>query len=61
MFRNQSTMNKIDANLEIFINRRDMFGSAYYEIMNKKPMELKKRLHIKYLGEEGLDAGGLLK
>ena len=48
-------------NLEIFINRKTLFYDAYYQFMNKSPQELKRRLYIKYIGEEGVDAGGLLR
>ncbi|ORX67732.1 HECT-domain-containing protein [Anaeromyces robustus] len=43
------------------INRNNIFDDAYSFIMNKTPSELKKRLKIKYIGESGLDAGGLLR
>jgi len=47
--------------LEIFINRKSLFSNAYDQIMNKNPYELKKTLCIKYIGEIGIDAGGLLR
>ena len=54
-------MNLYDSNLELYINRKNLFYDAYDIIMSKDPYELKKRLCIRYMGEEGLDAGGLLR
>jgi len=54
-------MNFIDANIIIKINRNNLFNDAFDGIINQSPEELKKRLRIKYIGEEGLDAGGLLR
>jgi len=61
MFRNQYSLNPYNLNLNIYINRKSLFYDAYYQIMRKSPLELKSRLRIKYKGEEGLDAGGLLR
>jgi len=61
MFRNRNKIHIYKINLDIFINRKTLFFDAYDQIMNKSPEELKKRLYIKYKGEEGVDAGGLLK
>jgi len=49
------------SNINIEINRNDLFNDAFYSIMNKSSQELKKKLTIKYIGEEGTDAGGLLR
>jgi len=43
------------------INRADLFFNAYNQIMGKTSTELKKKIRIKYIGEEGIDAGGLLR
>ena len=37
------------------------FTLLFYKKLLNKPLELKSRLRIKYKGEEGLDAGGLLR
>jgi len=47
--------------LEIELERNDIFRDAFYIIMTKSPQELKKRPIIRYKGEEGVDAGGLLR
>ena len=52
-------LNKID--LKIFINRKTLFFDAYDQIMYKSSQELKQKLNIKYIGEKGVDASGLLK
>jgi len=54
-------MKVINADTNFEIKRDELFNNAYYQIMNKSPEELKKRLRIKYIGEEGKDAGGLLR
>jgi len=54
-------MSIYNGNLEFIIDRKSLFYDAYDQIMNKSPYELKKRLSIKYIKEEGIDAGGLLR
>jgi len=54
-------MRVIDANTPLTINRNNLYYDAYSNIMKKSPYDLKKRLHIHYLGEKGIDAGGLLR
>jgi len=54
-------MNIYKEYLDLYINRRCLFYDAHDQIMNKNPIELKKSLRIKYKGEEGVDAGGLLR
>ncbi|ORX86582.1 HECT-domain-containing protein [Anaeromyces robustus] len=46
---------------EILIHRKNLFNDAYDSIMNRSPNQLKNRLRIKYIGEEGIDTGGLLR
>eukprot|EP00833_Pecoramyces_ruminatium_P015380 jgi/Orpsp1_1/1189412/evm.model.d7180000071860.1 len=45
---------------EINIRRNFIFQDAYDAIMKKTVYELKKNFKIKYTGEEGVDAGGLI-
>jgi len=60
-FRSQYTMCVYDADLEISIDRKNLFYDAYENIMNENSRYLKKRLNIKYKKEEGIDIGGLLR
>jgi len=50
-----------DSNEYNKIHRNNIFQDVYYAIMNRTPQDLKKRLKIKYEGEEVLNAEGLLK
>jgi len=59
--RNHHEMHIFKANLEITIDRKNLFYDTYYQIMNKNPFELKKRLIITFKEEEGIDFGGLLR
>jgi len=59
--RSLNKMNILDSTTVISINRSNLFGDAYNAIMSKSPQDLKKRLKIRYIGEEGIDAGGLLR
>jgi len=45
----------------IEVHRNNLFNDAFISIMGKSPQELKKRLIITYIGEEGIDIGGLLR
>ena len=46
-------------NCAIRIRRNHIFEDSYAEIMRQSPADLKKRLMIKFDGEDGLDYGGL--
>jgi len=54
-------MNIFKTNLIISVDRKNIFYDTYYQIMNKSPLELKKKLIIKFKEEEGIDFGGLLR
>eukprot|EP00833_Pecoramyces_ruminatium_P001440 jgi/Orpsp1_1/1175472/evm.model.c7180000054023.2 len=60
-FRLQPSMKILNSNTFISIHRDNLFDDAYTAIMNKSPIDLKKRLKIVYIGEVGIDAGGLLR
>jgi len=59
--RSMNEMKVTEANTMLFINRDNLFHDAFNSIMSKSPEELKKRLRVEYVGESGLDAGGLLR
>jgi len=54
-------INTYNERLEVYILRNSLFYDAYSQIMNIKLYQLKNKLRIKYVGEEGVDAGGLLR
>lgn len=58
-FRSQPAMRPIPGQCHVTIRRNNIFEDAYSEIMRYPPQELKKRLMIKFHGEDGLDYGGL--
>eukprot|EP00833_Pecoramyces_ruminatium_P007735 jgi/Orpsp1_1/1181767/evm.model.c7180000078511.1 len=60
-FRAKDEMRMNQGITEIKINRNHLFDDAYNFIMKNKVENLKKRIAIKYIGEEGIDAGGLLR
>ncbi|KAJ0000758.1 hypothetical protein NQD34_005778 [Periophthalmus magnuspinnatus] len=43
----------------IEVSREEIFEESYRQIMKMRPKDLKKRLMVKFRGEEGLDYGGL--
>ena len=45
----------------IEVTRNDIFEDSYQQIMNMRVRDLRKRLLIKFRGEEGLDYGGLAR
>ena len=45
--------------MHVVIRRDNIFEDSFTELMRYAPVELKKRLMIKFQGEEGLDYGGL--
>ncbi|KAK9768070.1 hypothetical protein K7432_001606 [Basidiobolus ranarum] len=58
-FRSQPALRPIPGQCHIKVRRDHIFEDAYAEIMRQTPAELKKRLMIKFEGEDGLDYGGL--
>ncbi|KAF8892604.1 hypothetical protein BD779DRAFT_1509940 [Infundibulicybe gibba] len=58
-FRSQPAMRAQPGNCTIKIRRNHIFEDSYAEIMRQTPNDLKKRLMIKFDGEDGLDYGGL--
>ncbi|KAI9209602.1 uncharacterized protein BJ171DRAFT_3868 [Polychytrium aggregatum] len=58
-FRSQPAMRQVAGQCHITIRRESIFEDSYSEIMRFPAAELKKRLMIKFHGEDGLDYGGL--
>ncbi|THH09353.1 hypothetical protein EW145_g2068 [Phellinidium pouzarii] len=58
-FRSQPAMRAQPSNCQIRVRRNHLFEDSYAEIMRQTPAELKKRLMIKFDGEDGLDYGGV--
>ncbi|KAG1470884.1 hypothetical protein G6F56_002434 [Rhizopus delemar] len=58
-FRSQLPMRPMAGQCHIKVRRDHLFEDAYAEIMRQSASDLKKRLLIKFDGEEGLDYGGL--
>jgi len=58
-FRTQPAMRPLPGACEIKVRRSRIFEDSYAEIMKHSPDDLKKRLMVKFDGEEGLDYGGL--
>jgi E3 ubiquitin-protein ligase NEDD4 len=58
-FRSQPAMRAQPGNCQIKVRRNHIFEDSYAEIMRQTPNDLKKRLMVKFDGEDGLDYGGL--
>ncbi|CAG8539950.1 78_t:CDS:10 [Ambispora leptoticha] len=58
-FRSQPALRPVPGQCHVKVRRSHIFEDAYSEIMRQQPQELKKRLMIKFDGEDGLDYGGL--
>lgn len=58
-FRSQPALRPVPGQCHIKVRRESIFEDAYAEIMRQAPADLKKRLMIKFDGEDGLDYGGL--
>nr|XP_039257572.1 E3 ubiquitin-protein ligase SMURF2-like isoform X2 [Styela clava]XP_039257694.1 E3 ubiquitin-protein ligase SMURF2-like isoform X2 [Styela clava] len=43
------------------VSRTEVFEDSYRQVMKMRPKELKKRLMVKFKGEEGLDYGGIAR
>ncbi|CDK27351.1 unnamed protein product [Kuraishia capsulata CBS 1993] len=58
-FRSQPALRILPGQCHIKVRRSNLFEDAFQEIMRQTPEDLKKRLMIKFDGEEGLDYGGV--
>jgi E3 ubiquitin-protein ligase NEDD4 len=58
-FRSQPAMRILSGQCHVKIRRSHIFEDSYAEIMRASASDLKKRLMIKFDGEDGLDYGGL--
>ncbi|KAL7420115.1 hypothetical protein Q5752_005081 [Cryptotrichosporon argae] len=58
-FRSQPALRSNTGQCHIKVSRENIFEGSYTEIMRQSPNDLKKRLMIKFDGEEGLDYGGV--
>lgn len=58
-FRSQPALRILAGQVPVKVRRDHIFEDSYAEIMRQSPQELKKRLMVKFEGEDGLDYGGL--
>lgn len=58
-FRSQPGLRVLPGQCHIKVRRDNIFVDLYQEIMRQTPEELKRRLMIRFEGEEGLDYGGV--
>ena len=58
-FRSQPALRILSGQCHIKVRRSNIFEDSYAEIMRQPAADLKKRLMIKFDGEEGLDYGGV--
>lgn len=58
-FRSQPALRSNTGQCHVKVSRENIFEGSYTEIMRQSPNDLKKRLMIKFEGEDGLDYGGL--
>lgn len=58
-FRSQPALRILSGQCHVKIRRSHIFEDSYAEIMRQSATDLKKRLMIKFDGEDGLDYGGL--
>ncbi|KAF3936391.1 hypothetical protein ABW19_dt0201634 [Dactylella cylindrospora] len=58
-FRSQPALRIMSGQCHVKVRRNHIFEDSYAEIMRQHPNDLKKRLMVKFDGEDGLDYGGL--
>lgn len=58
-FRSQPALRIMSGQCHVKVRRNNIFEDSYAEIMRQPAADLKKRLMIKFDGEEGLDYGGV--
>lgn len=60
-FYEQDALIALDGDVELTVERGDLLRSSFEAVMQQGPEELKKRIVLNFLGEEGVDGGGLLR
>lgn len=58
-FRSQGALRPAAGQISVQVRRSNIFDDSFNEVMKYKEEDLKKKLLIKFHGEEGLDYGGL--
>jgi E3 ubiquitin-protein ligase NEDD4 len=58
-FRSQPAMRPLGGQCHIRVRREHIFEDSYRQIMELSESDLRRRLMIKFEGEDGLDYGGL--
>ena len=58
-FRSQPALRATAGQCHVKVRRDHIFEDSFQEVMRQTPADLKKRLMIKFDGEEGLDYGGV--
>ncbi|KAL7274416.1 hypothetical protein RUND412_002691 [Rhizina undulata] len=58
-FRSQPALRILSGQCHVKVRRSHIFEDSYAEVMRQTPNDLKKRLMVKFDGEDGLDYGGL--
>lgn len=63
MNRNELKKLKADSHqlLRLHIRRSDIFMDSYHQLKGRQGSEMKGKLNIHFIGEEGADAGGLTR
>jgi len=51
----------LGGNCQITVTRDNIFEKSFIQVMQKNPDELKRKLFIKFQGEDGLDYGGVAR
>eukprot|EP00127_Corallochytrium_limacisporum_P001271 Clim_evm6s48 gene=Clim_evmTU6s48 len=46
---------------KLIVDRENLFETSFQQIMNRNPVDLRRRLMIKFTGEDGLDYGGVAR
>jgi len=54
-------MKRVSGRIRVFIDRNNLFDDSFKQIMKISRYYLKNTLRIYYIGETGIDAGGLLR
>ena len=47
--------------IRVHVRRQEVFMDSYHQLKVKSPSEMYGKLRIQFVGEEGLDAGGLTR
>lgn len=60
-FRELCAASAVEGHIKILVSRENIFQDSYQQVMRIPAADLKRRMHVMFRGEQGLDYGGVAR